>query len=139
MANYRNTSFGATYAFVMLGQLATLLVYTVEPLWRMRVMTLIGMTTATGSSHEYGVTVISALAWVIGFLLAEFVVNALLSFAGSFVLSLSFNSNGSAMDQITLLAFVVIQVVVATGGLYLFFRIVNRRLFRRLERVAFHE
>jgi len=102
----------------------------------MRVITLLGMTTATASSHEYGMTVITAVAWVIGFLIVEFLVNSLLSIIVSLATSLGYTAIGANWIAIPLF---ILHFVVVTGGLYLFFRIVRGRLLRRLQRVAFHE
>lgn len=112
--------------------------FIVEPLWRMRTVTLIGITMATWF-QDYGAALIAAIAGVLGLVIAEIIViSCTLWINFAFAISAFFNFEYSDTGNAALmLPFFVLCATLPICGLYLLFRLVRLLVSARLERVAF--
>jgi hypothetical protein len=132
--NY-STSYGIEN-IVFLVIVAIICVYALEPLWRMRAVTLIGMTMATWF-HDYGVAVIVTFAAVLALLLAEIIVLVCsLWFDIAFGVSIFFRNYSYSNGLVELFIFALCTPLPIIG-LYLLFKLVQYLVLARLERVAF--
>jgi hypothetical protein len=137
MVSY-SRSFGIEYMGVYLVIVTIIGVYILEPLWRMRAVTLIGMTIATWLD-DYGIAVIVAFAAVLALLVAEIIVIVCsLWFDVAIAASIFIGDSYTVASSVVLaLLIFVLCAPLPVVGLYVLFRVVQSLVFARLERVAF--
>lgn len=123
---------GVSYITQLLVPMVTTIGFILEPLWRMRTITLLAMTTATWF-RDYGIAVVVTFVGVILLLMVELIVVLLLGIIISVLPTLSYASSTLGI------IFFVVRVAVFMVGFVLFFKGVNTLIFRRLLRAAFPE
>jgi hypothetical protein len=108
--------------------------YSLEPLWRMRTVTLIGMTVASWLD-SYATAMIASVGAVVGMLLTQagILFGCIWLYNQVFIYAYAdyYDYSHILLGQLLLIAMIV-------GVMYFFFKFLQRAVFVLLMRVAFH-